>query len=98
MGTLLIPDIFQFRVLYAKKYTSLKFSKMYTTAGCVVVTNISNDPILPTIDQGGISCGAINEPRKSSKAIDERVILNFCDKNVVIARIRNKNGFFILFI
>ena len=48
--------------------------------------------------QGGITCGAIDEPRKSSKAIDERVILNFCDKNVVIARIRNKNGFFILFI
>ena len=64
---------------------------MYTTAGCVVVTNISNDPILPTIDQGGISCGAINEPRKSSKAIDERVILDFCDKNVVIARFRDKN-------
>ena len=98
MGTLLIPDIFQFRVLYAKKYTSLKFSKMYTTAGCVVVTNISNDPILPTIDQGGISCGAINEPRKSSKAIDERVILNFCDKNVVIARFRDTNGGFLLFI
>ena len=25
------------------------------------------------------------------KAIDERVILNFCDKNVVIARFRDKN-------
>ena len=36
--------------------------------------------------QGGITCGAIDEPRKSSKAIDERVIINFRDKNVVIAR------------
>ena len=43
-------------------------------------------------EQGGITCGAIDEPRKSSKAIDERVIINFCDKNVVIARFRNKNG------
>ena len=42
-------------------------------------------------DQGGITCGAIEDPRKSSKAIDERVIINFRDKNVVIARFRNKN-------
>ena len=35
--------------------------------------------------QGGITCGAIDEPRISSKAIDERVIINFRDKNVVIA-------------
>ena len=41
--------------------------------------------------QGGITCGAIDEPWKSSKAIDERVIINFRDKNVVIARFRNKN-------
>ena len=34
------------------------------------------------ICQGGITCGAIDEPRKSSKAIDERVIINFRDKNV----------------
>ena len=39
--------------------------------------------------QGGITCGAIDEPRKSSKAIDERVIINFRDKNVVIARFRD---------
>ena len=44
---------------------------------------------LPT-DQGGITCGAIDEPRKSSKAIDERVIINFRDKNVVIACFRDK--------
>ena len=30
-------------------------------------------------DQGGITCGAIDEPRKSSKPIDERVIINFRD-------------------
>ena len=41
--------------------------------------------------QGGITCGAIDEPKKSSKAIDERIIINFRDKNVVIARFRDKN-------
>ena len=44
-----------------------------------------------TTNQGGITCGAIDEPRKSSKAVDERVIINFRDKNVVIARFRDKN-------
>ena len=43
------------------------------------------------VQQGGITCGAIDEPRKSLKAIDERVIINFRDKNVVIARFRDKN-------
>ena len=38
------------------------------------------------LSQGGITCGAIEDPRKSSKAIDERVIINFRDKNGVIAR------------
>ena len=41
--------------------------------------------------QGGITCGAIDDPRKSSKAIDERVIIKFRNKNVVIAHFRNKN-------
>ena len=41
--------------------------------------------------QGGITCGAIDEPRKSSKAIDERVIINFRDKNVVIVHFRDNN-------
>ena len=45
--------------------------------------------------QGGITCGAIDEPRKSSKAIDERVIIDFRDKNVVIARFRDINEVFI---
>ena len=49
-------------------------------------------------DQGGITCGAIDEPRKSSKAIDKRVIIDFRDKNVVIARFRDKNEVFIQFI
>ena len=44
-----------------------------------------------SVRQGGITCGAIDEPRKSLKAIDERVIINFRDKNVVIARFRDKN-------
>ena len=44
-----------------------------------------------TAHQGGITCGAIEDPRKSSKAIDERVIINFRDKNGVIARFRDKN-------
>ena len=46
---------------------------------------------LHTLTQGGITCGAIDEPRKSSKTIDERVIINFRDENVVIARFRDKN-------
>ena len=44
-----------------------------------------------TAKQGGITCGAIDEPRKSAKAIDERVIINVRNKNVVIARFRDKN-------
>ena len=47
-------------------------------------------------DQGGMTCGAIDEPRKSSKAIDKGVTINFCDKNVVIARFRDKNEAFFL--
>ena len=47
--------------------------------------------LLPSPIQGGITCGAIEDPRKSSKAIDERVIINIRDKNVVIVRFRDKN-------
>ena len=52
--------------------------------------------LLPPADQvtkgqGGITCGTIDEPRKSSKAIDECVIINFRDKNVIIARFCDKN-------
>ena len=49
-------------------------------------------------EQGGITCEAIDEPRKSSKAIDKRVIINFRDKNVVIAPFCDKNKVFVLFI
>jgi len=45
--------------------------------------------------QGGITCGAIDDPRKSSKVIDECVIIKFWDKTVVNARFRDKNGGFI---
>ena len=51
--------------------------------------SVMHDVVCPS--QGGITCGAIDEPRKSSKAVDERVIINFRDKNVVIARFRDKN-------
>ena len=47
--------------------------------------------------QGGITCGAIDEPKKSSKAIDKPVIIDFRDKNVVIARFRDKNGGFLFY-
>ena len=41
--------------------------------------------ILPIfgLRQGGITCEAIGEPRKSSKAIDKRVNIYFRDKNEV---------------
>ena len=48
--------------------------------------------------QGGITCEAIDEPGKSSKAIDKRVIINFRDKNVIIGRFCDKNEVFVLFI
>ena len=41
--------------------------------------------------QCSMHCGAIDEAGRSSKAIDERVIINFCDKNAVIARFCDKN-------
>ena len=43
--------------------------------------------------QGGITCEAIDEPGNSSKAIDKRVIINFRDKNVVIARFCDKTAY-----
>ena len=49
-------------------------------------------------EQGGITCGAIDEPKKSSKAIDKRVIINFRNKNVVVACFCDKNEVFVLFI
>ena len=46
-------------------------------------------------DQGGITCGAINEASRSSKAIEKHVIINFRNKNVVIALSRDENYVFI---
>ena len=37
-------------------------------------------------NQVGISCGAIEEASRSLKAINEKVIVNFRNKNVVFAR------------
>ena len=71
-----IWDIFHF------KFLPLKNDKHNT---------IRKSNISLCTNQGGITCEAIDEPRKSSYAIDERVIINFCDKNVVIARFRDKN-------
>ena len=59
--------------------------------GCFFLTIQHRKSLTHLTAQGGITCGAIDEPRKSSKAIDERVIINFCDKNVVIAHFRDKN-------
>ena len=50
--------------------------------------------VICSMGQGGITCGAIDEPTKSSKAIDERVIINLCNKNVAIAHFRDKNDVF----
>ena len=66
-----------------------------STSGHPVVTNWSQNVYQKVTNQGGITCGAIDEPRKSSKAIDKRVIIDFRDKNVVIARFRDKNEVFI---
>ena len=44
--------------------------------------------------QGGRTCGAIKEASRSSKVNDERAIINFCDKNAVIAHFSDKNGVF----
>ena len=46
-----------------------------------------------TIRRGGRTCGAIAEASRSSKAIDNRVIIKFCDENAVIASFRDKNDF-----
>ena len=45
--------------------------------------------------QCGITCGATNEPSRSSEAIDKCVIINLRNKNGVIAHLRDKNGVFL---
>ena len=47
------------------------------------------------MDQGGTTCGVIDEANRSSKAIYKRVIINFHDKNAVIAHFSDKNDVFI---
>ena len=47
-----------------------------------------------SMSQCGITCGAIDEPSRSSKAINKRVIINFRNKNAVIAHFRDKNDVF----
>ena len=46
------------------------------------------------LKQGGITCGAIDEHRKSSEAIDKRIIIDFHDKIAIIAHFHNKNYYF----
>ena len=48
-----------------------------------------------TLVQGGITCGAIEEASRSSKTIDKYVIINFCNKNAVVARFRGKIFFYL---
>ena len=48
-----------------------------------------------TLVQGGITCGAIEEASISSKTIDKHVIMNFCDKNAIITRFRDKRIFYL---
>ena len=64
--------------------------KLIKVGKCKTI-KIANVLSVGIFNQGGITCGAIEDPRKSSKAIDERVIINFRDKNGVIARFRDKN-------
>ena len=52
----------------------------------------------PTLCQGGITCGAIDKPRKSSKAIEKHIIITFRDKNVVIACFRDKNVVYLIYL
>ena len=43
--------------------------------------------------QGGTTCGAIGEARRSLKSIDKRIVMNFCDENAVITRFHDSNVF-----
>ena len=82
------------------RIVTFRFPPIISDSTLIQCNTMDNDPQLneslkgeigAIYRQGGITCGAINEPRKSSKAIDERVIINFRDKNVVNARFRDKN-------
>ena len=75
----------------------LKWGKTYINYGEMHTCNNKNLSTNITTIQGGITCGTIDDPRKSSKAIDERVIIDFRDKNVIIARFSDKNGGFLFY-
>ena len=47
--------------------------------------------------QGGITCGAIDEASRSSKAIEKREMINFCNKNAVNACFGDKMMYFYLY-
>ena len=47
--------------------------------------------------QCGLICGAIEESTRSLKAIDERVLINFRDKNAVFTNFCDKNAVFTMF-
>ena len=55
----------------------------------LVIKALKPFQLLPTAHanqrQGGITCGAIDEASRSSKAIEKRLIINFRDENAVIA-------------
>ena len=52
---------------------------------------------VPHHNQVGINCGAFDVASRSLKVIDNHVIIDFLDKNAVIARFRDKNYLFELF-
>ena len=89
------------RLLYQLTFRWQKFALLFKSYAKILILASCNGGlsiVMPLGEgvqimshQGGITCGAIDEPRKSSKAVDERVIINFRDKNVVIARFRDKN-------
>ena len=81
-----------------KAYNCVQCHKSFGQAGHLKmhIATHSNEKTYTCV-QGGITCGTIDEPRKSSKAIDERVIIDFRDKNVIIARFSYKNGGFLFY-
>ena len=87
---LFFPDSLQKFSIFAFLHPSTFVHSQFSYFSFLVSTSRIH---ICTLDlwQGGITCGAIDEPRKFSKAIDERVIINFLSKKVVIARFRDKN-------
>ena len=80
--------------LNAGSIAESKLKELYPAMPVMFIKAVTQDESV-SVSQGGITCEAIDEPRKSSKAIDKRVIIDFRDKNVVIARFCDKNEVFI---